>query len=66
MRFNKATCKVLHLDQGNPRYEYRLGEELLESSFEAAYGVLCLGPPQHRKDVEVGLEEMIRGLEKRD
>jgi len=35
-------------------------------SFEAAYGVLCLGPPQHRKDVEVGLEEMIRGLEKRD
>jgi len=30
MRFNKAKCKVR--GQGNPRYQYRLGDEGSESS----------------------------------
>jgi len=32
MNFNKARCKVLHLCQGNLRYAYRLGEQLIKSS----------------------------------
>jgi len=32
MRFNIAKCKVLHMDQGNPHCQYRLGDEGIESS----------------------------------
>ncbi|KAK4830591.1 hypothetical protein QYF61_011826 [Mycteria americana] len=32
MRFNEAKCKVLHVDWGSPQYQYRLGDEWIESS----------------------------------
>ena len=41
MRFNKSKCRVLPLERNNHKYQYKLGNDLLErSSAEKDWGVL--------------------------
>ncbi|GAB0185686.1 mitochondrial enolase superfamily member 1 [Grus japonensis] len=53
MKFNKAKCKVLHVGRHNPKHDYRLGEEWIESSpeekdlgilIDEKYNSVCLHP----------------------
>jgi len=32
MRFNKSKFRLLHLDRGNPHYQYKLGDKSIEHS----------------------------------
>lgn len=41
VKFNKAKCNVLHLGQGNPQCQYRLGDEGIKNSpMEKDLGIL--------------------------
>jgi len=32
MKFNKSECNILHLGRGNPQYQYKVGDESVDST----------------------------------
>ncbi|TRZ25000.1 hypothetical protein HGM15179_002105 [Zosterops borbonicus] len=66
MRFSKAKCKVLHVDWYNPQFQYRLGDEEMESSpvekdLGDCKGHELLWDLQQEKDVD-----LLEQVQKRD
>ena len=42
MKFNKAKCKVLHMDQGNPKHKYRVENGLRAALRRRTWGCLLM------------------------
>ncbi|PKU44032.1 hypothetical protein llap_5680 [Limosa lapponica baueri] len=61
MRFNKAKCKVLHMDWGNPKDKYRLdGEWIGSSPAEKDLGIMV----DEKLDQEINISIAIEKLDK--